>query len=152
MTLISRKTIKKANSMVVPQKLKDKIYMLYSMVMIAEGLCLDTKQMEAYESLCKMRKETKGSEEHGILSERIEVYYNELGYAKITLLYPLLYVIAKEAKKVKANFLSLSPVSTFINENEARHIEEVALKNFLNMGIVKEIDAKNHFILNYCHD
>lgn len=134
--------------MKMPDKAKDKMYMLYAMVMIAEGMCLDTKQMNAYDALCRMRTKTNGSEEHGELSESIYEFYKALGYSDITLLPHLLYVISKEAKKLKALFLSISPVSDFANNEEAKEIEKVALSSYLNIKIIRLIEKTNIDLLN----
>ena len=145
---IKKMTIDKSKLDKAPQKFKDKMYMLYAMVMIAEGLCLDTKQMGAYDALCEMRLKVNGSEEHGDLSDHMYEIYKQLGYSDITLLPHLLYFISAEAKKLKEIFLSVSPLSDFTNEKEAKIIKSVALDYFINFEIVKLIQNTNINILN----
>ncbi len=145
---IRNKTIKAANLETMPQKLKDKMYMIYSMAIIAEGLALDTKQMEAHTYLCALREKTNGVEAHGDLADKIEIYYQRAKVAKIALYPCLLYLIVKEYKKFKEMVLSQYPVSNITNDFEIKAIYDITKKYFINYDIVRDIEKMNIEILN----
>lgn len=148
---ISSKTVKTANVKILPQKLKDRMYIIYSMAIIAEGMALDTKQMEAHEYLCALREKTNGVEAHGDLADKIEIYYQRIKVAKIALYPALLYVIVKDYKKFKAMVLSKYPVSNLTNDSEIKEIENITKKYFINYDIVHDIEQMNIDILNLRH-
>ena len=145
---IRNKTVKAANTLKMPQRLKDKMYMIYSMAIIAEGLSLDTKQTEAHQYLCALRQKTNGVEAHGELADNIETYYQRLKVANIALYPCLLYLIVKEYKKFKEMVLSNYPLSKLTNDIEIKAIEEITKKYFINFDIVRQIEATNIEILN----